>query len=149
MHCWDEASVNKPSEEPKCDYAVQFCLHVGWHLKIHPCPSDIYMGSQQNTLVPTITRFMGPILGPSGPDMAQVGLMLAPWTLLSGSIQLTQKCLNMHDPFQQIQFWNSISWSNILSYLSWKSLDNILILPCSLQWMLGPTQMTSGWPRVC
>ena len=31
-----------------------------------------------------IARFMGPTWGPSGADRTQVGLMLAPWTLLSG-----------------------------------------------------------------
>ena len=31
-----------------------------------------------------IARFMGPTWGPSGADRAQVGPMLAPWTLLSG-----------------------------------------------------------------
>ena len=31
-----------------------------------------------------IARFMGPSWGPSGADRAQVGPMLAPWTLLSG-----------------------------------------------------------------
>ena len=30
------------------------------------------------------TRFMGPTWGPSGADRTQAGLMLAPWTLLSG-----------------------------------------------------------------
>ena len=33
-----------------------------------------------------ITRFMGPIWGPSGADRTQVGPMLAPWTLLSGKL---------------------------------------------------------------
>ena len=33
-----------------------------------------------------ITRFMGPIWGPSGSDRTQVGPMLAPWTLLSGLV---------------------------------------------------------------
>ena len=33
-----------------------------------------------------IARFMGPTLGPSGADRTQVGPMLAPWTLLSGSL---------------------------------------------------------------
>ena len=32
------------------------------------------------------TRFMGPIWGPSGADRTQVGAMLAPWTLLSGTL---------------------------------------------------------------
>ena len=35
--------------------------------------------------IPSLTaRFMGPTGGPSGTDRTQVGLMLAPWTLLSG-----------------------------------------------------------------
>ena len=34
---------------------------------------------------PLITRFMGPTWGPSGADRTQVGPMLAPWNLLSGS----------------------------------------------------------------
>ena len=32
-----------------------------------------------------IARLMGPTWGPSGTDRAQVGPMLAPWTLLSGN----------------------------------------------------------------
>ena len=35
---------------------------------------------------PLIARFMGPTWGPSGADRTQVGPMLAPWILLSGSI---------------------------------------------------------------
>ena len=34
---------------------------------------------------PLITRFMGPTWDPSGADRTQVGPMLAPWTLLSGT----------------------------------------------------------------
>ena len=34
---------------------------------------------------PLITRLMGPTWGPSGADRTQVGPMLAPWALLSGS----------------------------------------------------------------
>ena len=34
---------------------------------------------------PLIARFMGPTWGPSGTDRTQVGPMLAPWNLLSGS----------------------------------------------------------------
>ena len=35
---------------------------------------------------PLIARFMGSTWGPSGPDRTQIGPMLAPWTLLSGTI---------------------------------------------------------------
>ena len=33
-----------------------------------------------------VARFMGPTWGPSGADRAQVGPMLAPWTLLCGMV---------------------------------------------------------------
>ena len=36
---------------------------------------------------PLIAEFMGPTWGPSGADRTQVGPMLAPWTLLSGTPQ--------------------------------------------------------------
>ena len=35
---------------------------------------------------PLIVRFMGPTWGPSGADRSQVGPMLVPWTLLSGTV---------------------------------------------------------------
>ena len=35
---------------------------------------------------PLIARFMGPTWGPSGADRTQVDPMLAPWTLLSGTL---------------------------------------------------------------
>ena len=37
---------------------------------------------------PLIARFMGSTCGPSGSDRTQVGPMLAPWALLSGTICL-------------------------------------------------------------
>ena len=40
-------------------------------------------------VTPLNARSMGPIWGPSGADRTQVGPMLAPWTLLSGSITIT------------------------------------------------------------
>ena len=38
--------------------------------------------------IPLIASFMGPTWGPSGADRTQVGPMLAPWTLLSGTCQV-------------------------------------------------------------
>ena len=51
----------------------------------------IQVGMSQCFLGPLtlITRFMGPIWGPSGADRTQMGPMLAPWTLLSGLLCLT------------------------------------------------------------
>ena len=43
-------------------------------------------------IVPLIARFMGPTWGPSAADRTQVGPMLAPWTLLSGTA-FTYRCL--------------------------------------------------------
>ena len=36
---------------------------------------------------PLISRYMGPSWGPSGADRTQVGPMLTPWTLLSGTFR--------------------------------------------------------------
>ena len=36
-------------------------------------------------MIPLIARFMWPTWGPSGADRTEVGPMLAPWTLLSGT----------------------------------------------------------------
>ena len=50
-----------------------------------------------------ITRFMGPMWGPSGASRTQVGPTLAPWTLLSGSVYpaLKWKCL-VHEKFSSL-----------------------------------------------
>ena len=60
--------------------------------------SVCYINSVWDSLT---ARFMGPTWGPSGADMTQVGLMLAPWTLLSGIWGLHSKL-------------GSSTWSNLL-----------------------------------
>ena len=40
-----------------------------------------------STAIPQIARFMGPTWDPPGADRTQVGPMLAPWTLLLGTIR--------------------------------------------------------------
>ena len=40
----------------------------------------------QGVRLTLIARFMGPTWGPTGADRTQVGPMLAPWTLLSGTL---------------------------------------------------------------
>ena len=42
-------------------------------------------------IVAQIARLMGPTWGPSGADRTQVGPILAPWTLLSGSCYVTHQ----------------------------------------------------------
>ena len=49
-----------------------------------------------------ITRFMGPIWGLPGTDRAQVGSILAPWSLLSGGI----------DGVEQMGFQLPITWTS-------------------------------------
>ena len=41
---------------------------------------------ERSSRIPYIASFMGPTWGPSGADMTQIGLMLATWTLLYGTI---------------------------------------------------------------
>ena len=50
-----------------------------------------------------ITRFMGPTCGPSGAGRTQMDPMLAPWTLLSGSVYpaLKWKCF-VHEKFSSL-----------------------------------------------
>ena len=55
---------------------INQCL---WH-GVHASWEQVWM------CTPLIARFMGPTWGPAGADRTQVGPMLAPWTLLSGSI---------------------------------------------------------------
>ena len=55
--------------------------------------------------LPQIARFMGPTWGPSGADRTQVGPMLAPWTLLSGSIRFM--CyIHLYLPGNTTNVWN-------------------------------------------
>ena len=56
------------------------------------------LGPFHYSIQPLITRFMGPTWGPSGADKTQVGPMLAPWTLLSGTpLRYTPTGLCPHD----------------------------------------------------
>ena len=59
-------------------------------------PSFFFLQNNQNNIIywislsyfvvsPQIARFMGPTWGPPGSCRPQMGLMLAPWTLLSGA----------------------------------------------------------------
>ena len=54
-------------------------------------------------VTPLIARFMGPTWGPSGADRTQVGSMLAPWTLLSGSITNTYNIMGLL--LQSVVLW--------------------------------------------
>ena len=62
----------------KCSNRVQFC----WNSRLW---SDTLCGYIKIYVVPD-TKFMGPTWDPPGSCRPQMGLMLAPWTLLSGVI---------------------------------------------------------------
>ena len=71
-------------------YSVRSCITMSFPVvgacppkQWHSPPVDWY----GNNLISLIGRFMGPTWGPSGTDRTQVGPMLAPWTLLSGSFR--------------------------------------------------------------
>ena len=60
---------------------------------------------------PQLARSMGPTWGPPGADRTQVGPMLAPWTLLSGSVQ---KDLLMCRPLHVIGFSQIPNFSHMV-----------------------------------
>ena len=58
-------------------------------------------------ITPQIAKFMGPTWGPPGSCRPQMGPMLAPWTLLSGTVARSS---NLH---------NGISYTNETASLYW------------------------------
>ena len=91
-----------------------------------------------------IARFMGPTWGPSGADRTQVGLMLTPWTLLSGIDSYQQT--NSHD-----KGWARFIWFYKPEWL----VCTLEHWPCRAPQSSGPTltadivQSESGYWRKC
>ena len=61
---------------------IQHSGNANFHMPLLPSLSPT--GAQVKHESTPIAWFMGPTWGPSGADRTQVGLMLPPWTLLSG-----------------------------------------------------------------
>ena len=57
------------------------------HSQYHGCSRNCNISIVGFSNIPLIARFIGPTWSPSGADRTQVGPMLAPWTLLSGSFE--------------------------------------------------------------
>ena len=57
-------------------------LEWQWHVGYRSC-CPLWRSAW---IAPLMARFMGPTWGPSGADRTQVGPMLAPWILLSGTV---------------------------------------------------------------
>ena len=81
------------------------------------CYSQMQSGNYRSHvrpfILPLIARFMGPTWGPAGTDRTQVGPMLAPWTLLSGSV-----C--------QFQIWPACKWCLLKDVLKSLKKDEML-----------------------
>ena len=81
---WHESIKNWYYKHSKTEHNKTMCIFYGIY-----CKCSYQEGLQACNLTITnthqIARFMGPTWGPSGADRTQVGPMLAPWTLLSGT----------------------------------------------------------------
>ena len=64
---------------------VLICMFWLTHTCIYMCVYIYVCVCIYIYILPLIASFMGPTWGPHGTDRTQVGLMLAPWTLLSGT----------------------------------------------------------------
>ena len=79
---------------------------------------------------PLITSFMRPTWGPSGTDRTQVGLMLAPWTLLSRAacvlVQLNYRYAVLLNTLRPREFGHHIADNNF-KYSSWQKMGCFFI----------------------
>ena len=80
-----EHNIRFSSDQPSFEVMIDLAITI--ETPIRPFPSS-----------PQIARFMGPTWGPSGAYRTQVGPMLAPWTLLSGSGGPSRFCSESHRP---------------------------------------------------
>ena len=79
-YIWDQIhSTGVPSNLVECDTPNE----IGTHKSNETVKAD---NAKYVTITSLKARFMGPTWGPSGADRTQVGLVLAPWTLLSGML---------------------------------------------------------------
>ena len=69
-------------------YSLSLYLICGTIIAIYAL-SQKHVSKDREGSIPLIARFMGPTWGPSGADRTQVDPMLAPWTLLSGSLMIS------------------------------------------------------------
>ena len=114
------------------------------------------------TSTPLISWFMGPTWGPSGADRTQVGPMLAPWALLSGSMPHSPCLLSVDDvtidfimQFVARQFWhgnvkigNQIPRKSILSMIIFMvgGVRTEVIFKCP-EWKRHMYEISSIWKQ--
>ena len=115
-----------------------------------PCLKNKHHKKTTNRGNSQTARFMGPTWGPLGDDRTQVGLVLAPWTLLSGNPQLKRHSVNwVYAYVSELKNWmNDIngcikfvivnviiySWRHILQVVALCILYNKNVSVRPLQW---------------
>ena len=117
---------------------------------ISPSSSDVDCYLSLTTL---IARFMGPTWGPSGADRAQVGPMLAPWTLLSGKAVWGYKwILHTHELGDIFSRWCDAGTQAVLpmkAHLSFESCafngEKVHFSIMSIQWCMALAKMMLAW----
>ena len=99
---------------------------------------------------------MGPAWGPSGADMTQVGPMLSPRTLLSGTATKTNCCHFVNDIFKSILMNENVlnfvfsgvcSWVSNLQYISIRSSNGLA--PNRRQTIIWTNDTLVHWLHIC
>ena len=113
------------------------------------------VGVVMRVITPQIARFMGPTWGPSGADRTQVGPMLAPWILLSGTVNQSMttswKCflhyrITMGKPPFNVGFSTQRASHASFGVLFDASLNKLLNIQLIYQWFTGDLRcMTLKW----
>ena len=96
-----------------------------WWPWYHDCLHQKYNrnhGVEYTEQTPLIARFMGPTWGPSGADRTQVGPVLAPWSLRSGTFW-SLPCDIHEEGFSYLVFDNGDKMSKNAEILSYVSQD--------------------------
>ena len=115
LHClrWWQCTLFSPFQWNTYD---EICIrlylqcHVLWGIRFNAKESHVFWNnpwhlSYQISIGRTsqIARFMRPTWGPHGTDRTQVDPMLAPWTLLSGSMANCLNTVHSLETFSMIQ----------------------------------------------
>ena len=104
--------------------------------------SDVYADHGNVAfMLSLISRFMGPIWGPSGADRTHVGPMWAPWTLLSGmtfwrtynlNTSTLYKCCYIFSVKDMARLWLLMAWGILRAMASAKAA--FVLRPLPLHW---------------
>ena len=97
------------------EWVSNFVPHFTWHMITYSCwylsQSLLVKGPLDcnSSIPPLIAKFMGPTWCPSGSDRTQMGPMLVPWTLLSGTL-LIKVLKRQHEPHIAVEMGLKMLW---------------------------------------